>query len=138
MFLGLTDLDEYIYPLKGFNLFNPDLAVLSMPNYWFGCNDGVKFSSRNFTNALTKRTKTQSERGQKKCIVQSEKVDLISIHIAMNYKGIYKRATYDEVYLRHYLILSIKKRNCDCSIYCQVVDEPTLEPRKMLSAQDRV
>jgi len=124
-FLGLTDLDEYIYPTGTGNLslFDPAVSVLSLPSYWFGCNKRAKFSPKNFTQALIKRKATGDIRNHRKCIVKSAEVDLACVHTCLNYSGVYKRATYDEVYLRHYFILSSRKRVCDCSVYCQVTDE---------------
>jgi len=123
-YLGLTDLDEYIYPVNNFRLFDPTISVLSLPNYWFGCNNRAKFNPKNFTRVLTKRKATQVFSSHRKCIVKSSEVDLPSIHIVLNYSGTYKRVTHDEGYLRHYLILSSGKRRCDCSVFCQVTDEP--------------
>jgi len=125
-FLGLTDLDEYISLASpgDFKLFDPTVSVLSLPNYWFGCSNAAKYKPNNFTEVLVKRELSGNNQVQRKCIVKSMEVDLICIHVTFNYSGTYKNATYDEVYLRHYLILSNRKRKCDCSVYCQVTDVP--------------
>jgi hypothetical protein len=125
-FLGLTDLDEYINPVNGFSIFNQDISVLSLPNYWFGCNNSAKFSPKNFTKILTKRNTEGSLKSNRKCIIKSLDVDLVCVHIALNYRGKYIRVKYNEAYLRHYIILSFQKRKCDCQIYCQTTDSVLL------------
>lgn len=121
-FVGLTDLDEYIQVNNSINLFNLNNSVLSLPNYWFGCNNKVKYNNFNFIHKLTKRTNIQEPLGQRKCIYQSKSVDLVCVHNAINFIGEYIRLTYDEGYLRHYRVLSEQKRVCDCRLYCQIDD----------------
>jgi hypothetical protein len=120
-FLGLTDLDEYIYPLENFNIFDKSTSVLSIPNYWFGCS-GNKSFEKNIIQMYTKRQSEGNIIFHRKCIIQTSQVDLFCVHIALNYNGEYKRATYTDIYLRHFLCLSEKKRNCTCSIFCAVED----------------
>jgi hypothetical protein len=122
-FLGLTDLDEYIYPLSNFNIFNKDISVLSIPNHWFGCS-GNKGIQKNIMQSYTKRAFEGNIIHNRKCIIQSSQVDLACVHIALNYNGVYKRSSYSDVYLRHYRSLSNKKRYCNCSEYCVIEDIP--------------
>ena len=121
-FLGLTDLDEYIFPLEKFNIFDKNTSVLSIPNYWFGCS-GNKSFEKNIIQMYTKRESIGNIIRQRKCIIQSCQVDLFCVHIALNYNGEYKRATYNEIYLRHFLCLSEAKRKCNCSTFCAVEDQ---------------
>ena len=121
-FLGLFDLDEYIYLKKDINIFDKNISSLSFPNYWFGCNNGIEFNFNDFIYKLTKREITIDTINSRKCIHQSKYVDLTCVHNPINVEGIYKRLTHDEGYLRHYRILSEKKRKCDCNIFCQVDD----------------
>jgi hypothetical protein len=121
LFLGLTDLDEYIYPLSNFNIFNLDTSVLSIPNYWFGCS-GNKTFQKDIIKKYIKREINKNNTSQRKCIVQSSHVDLICVHIAINYKGEYYRCNHAEVYLRHYRTLSNMMRTCECDKYCVVED----------------
>ena len=125
LFLGLTDLDEYIYPLSKFNIFNIDTSVLSIPNYWFGCS-GNKTFQKNIIEKYVKREINKNINSQRKCIIQSSHVDLICVHIAINYKGEYKRTNHDEIYLRHYRTLSNQMRICECNKYCVVEDIPII------------
>lgn len=122
-FLGLTDLDEYIYPLSNFNIFDKGISILSIPNYWFGCSGNNTFQE-NIMQYYIKRESVGNPVSQRKCIVQSSQLDLVCVHIVLNYTGIYKRAKYSEIYLRHYFNLSNKKRTCNCSIYCAIEDIP--------------
>jgi hypothetical protein len=123
-FLGLFDLDEYICINKDINIFDKSVSVLSFPNYWFGCNNGVEYNFNNFIYKLTKREKNTNAvvHLQRKCIYQSKYVDLVCVHNVLNVEGICKILTYDEGYIRHYRIISNKQRRCDCNIYCQVDD----------------
>jgi hypothetical protein len=121
-FLGLTDLDEYIYPLSKFNIFDEHKAVLSIPNYWFGCSDNKLFH-KDILKSYIKRELRINKTSNRKCIINPLLVDLICVHIALNYDGIYLRAEHTDVYLRHYMCLSDKKRKCDCKLYCVVEDE---------------
>jgi hypothetical protein len=121
-FIGLIDLDEYIQVNGSINLFNSNNSVLSLPNYWFGCNNKVKYNNLDFIRKLTKRTNIQQPVSQRKCIYQSKNVDLVCVHNAINFIGEYTRLTYDEGYLRHYRVLSEQKRACDCRLYCQIDD----------------
>ena len=122
-FLGLTDLDEYIYPLSNFNIFDKSISVLSIPNYWFGCSGNKNFKA-DIMQSYTKRVAEGNIIHQRKCIIQSSEVDLVCVHIALNYRGIYKRSGYSELYLRHYLCLSEQNRKCICSKYCVIEDVP--------------
>jgi hypothetical protein len=125
LFLGLTDLDEYVYPLPNFNIFNINTSVLSIPNYWFGCSDNKTFQ-KNIIQQYIKREINKNIISQRKCIIQSSYVDLICVHIALNYKGEYKRSTHDEIYLRHYRTLSNQMRICECNKYCIIEDIPKM------------
>jgi hypothetical protein len=125
LFLGLTDLDEYIYPLSEFNIFNNNISILSIPNYWFGCSGNNTFQN-DIINKYIKRTCEKDNISQRKCIVQSSQVDLVCVHIGINYKGEYIRAEYDNIYLRHYRTLSEQNRICDCNKYCSVYDIPIM------------
>lgn len=122
-FLGLTDLDEYIYPLSNFNIFDKSISVLSIPNYWFGCSGNKNFKV-DIMQSYTKRAAEGNIIHQRKCIIQSSEVDLVCVHIALNYRGIYKRSGYSELYLRHYRCLSEQNRKCICSKYCVIEDIP--------------
>ncbi len=124
-FLGLTDLDEYIYPLSNFNIFNKGISVISIPNYWFGCSDNKTFNDK-IVESYIKRETVENIIHHRKCIIQSLYVDLVCVHISLNYKGIYKRVNHSEIYLRHYRSLSEKKRKCDCSRYCLLEDIPKI------------
>jgi len=124
-FLGLTDLDEYIYPCPTakINIFDKSISALSIPNYWFGCSGNKTFQS-NVMQSYIKRESTGNIIQQRKCIVQCSQVDLICVHIALNYRGEYKRASYNEIYLRHFLCLSERNRECNCPRYCLIEDIP--------------
>jgi hypothetical protein len=124
-FLGLTDLDEYINPVAC-RLFEPSRAVLSIPNYWFGCNHGAAFTDTTLVQSLTRRTAVKETQWQRKCVLQPRHVDFVLVHWACNVDGDYYNASHDEVYLRHYRCTSYKNRLCDCSQYCAVDDPPTL------------
>ena len=124
-FLGLTDLDEYIYPLSNFNIFDKSISVLSIPNYWFGCSGNKNFKA-DIIQSYTKREAEEYIIDNRKCIIQSSQADLVCVHIALNYNGEYKRANHSEIYLRHYHTLSGKKRGCNCSKLCLVEDIPTI------------
>ena len=76
--------------------------------------------------SFKKREANQNIIHSRKCIIQSSKVDLVCVHISLNYEGIYNRAKHSEIYLRHYRMLSDKKRECDCSRYCLVEDIPKI------------
>jgi hypothetical protein len=121
-FLGQFDLDEYIYLKKDINVFDKNISVLSFPNYWFGCNNGIPYNYNNFIYKLTKRETNIDTYNSRKCIHQSKYVDLVCVHNELNIIGEYKRLTHEEGYLRHYIILSQQKRNCKCSKYCLVED----------------
>jgi hypothetical protein len=121
-FLGQFDLDEYIYFRKDINIFDKNISVLSFPNYWFGCNNGIEYNYNNFIYKLNRREATIDTHNSRKCIQQSKYVDLVCIHNALNVVGEYKRLTHDEGYLRHYRIMSKKGRKCECYKYCQVED----------------
>jgi hypothetical protein len=119
-YLGLTDLDEYIY--SNVPIFQENVNVLSFPNRWFGCGNGIHFTPDTFLSLLNKcETYNDSNKWQqRKCIIQPMNVDLFCVHIAINYKDTIKYLSITEAYLRHYFILSTKKRNCNCNIYCKV------------------
>ena len=122
-FLGLFDLDEYIYLRKDITLFDKDISVLSFPNFWFGCNNNAEYTFKNFIYKLFKREINIETFSQRKIIIQSKNVDLTCVHNALNLAGEYRRLTHDEGYLRHYLILSEKQRKCNCNVYCNVEDK---------------
>jgi hypothetical protein len=121
-FLGLFDLDEYIYLKKDINIFDKNISVVSFPNYWFGCNNGIEYTYNDFIYKLNKREKTIDTYQSRKCILHSINVDLTCTHNALNLVGEYRRLTHDEGYLRHYRILSQRNRSCQCNSYCQVDD----------------
>jgi hypothetical protein len=121
-FLGLFDLDEYIYLKKDINIFGENVSVLSFPNYWFGCNNGTEYNYNNFIYKLNRRESNLDTYNSRKCIHKSKYVDLVCVHNALNIVGEYKRLTHDEGYLRHYRILSQRNRRCECNSYCQISD----------------
>jgi hypothetical protein len=121
-FIGHFDLDEYIYLKKDINIFDKNISVLSFPNYWFGCNNGMDYNYNNFIYKLNKRELKIDTYNSRKCIHQSKYVDLVCVHNALNITGEYKRLNHDEGYLRHYRILSERKRICECYKYCIVED----------------
>ena len=121
-FLGHFDLDEYIYLKKDINIFDKNISVLSFPNYWFGCSNRISYNYNDFIYKLNKRESKIDTYNSRKCIHQSKYVDLVCVHNALNITGEYKRLTHDEGYLRHYRILSQRKRICECHKYCIVKD----------------
>ena len=100
-----------------------NISVLSIPNRWFGCSGQNSFQ-KNILNSYTKRQVKGNIINYRKCIIQSSQVDLFCVHIALNYRGVYNRAEYSDLYLRHYYSLSNKKRRCNCSDYCVIEDIP--------------
>ena len=133
-FLLLSDLDEFVN-IKSEYLFNENISILSIPNYWFGCNNKTKFDYTNFIYKLTKRTAHQNPSGNRKCLIQSNYVDLFCVHIPVVFTRLpldesksnqsikdVVYLNYEDGYLNHYHILSDKKRPCYCYIHCQVKD----------------
>lgn len=117
-FLALTDLDEYINIKDHSNIFNENISVLSIPNYFFGCCNNTRYTYSNFILKLIKRETCKNETGHRKCIIQSTYVDLFCVHIPVIWYNSINYLSYDCGYLNHYIILSNKKRACNCNIYC--------------------
>lgn len=120
-FVLLTDLDEYIN-IKNYNLFNNSISILSIPNWWFGCNNNVHYENNNFIYKLTKKTSIENrqETSYRKCLIQSECVDVFCVHMPILFNNSIVYLNYNEGYLNHYFIMSSKKRKCKCSKYCAV------------------
>ena len=125
-FLGLTDLDEYINIDHQF-LFDPTYSVVSIPNTFFGCGRNVKYAPSNFIEKLLYREHQTNNTSRRKCIIQSDKVDLFCVHIPVTFdKNIYY-LNFSEGYLNHYRQLSCNKDiGCNCNDRCSVYDSSIL------------
>ena len=117
-FLALTDLDEYININDCSKIFNENISVLSIPNYFFGCCNKKKYTYNNFILKLIKRERYKNKTKHRKCIIQSNYVDLFCVHIPVIWYNTINYLSYDCGYLNHYRILSNKKRVCNCNIFC--------------------
>ena len=122
-FLLLTDLDEYVNIQNNYNLFDKNKHIVSIPNWYFGCNYKVEFTNDNFIQKLTKKMKNPSKTACRKCIIQSQYVDIFCVHCPVFFNKNIIYLDYNECYLNHYLILSYKKRSCVCKEYCQLEDQ---------------
>jgi hypothetical protein len=132
--IGLTDIDEYIFPIKirDLNRYLQKLTVLnrallglmsgvSMRSVWFGCNFDIEYDYKNFLLKLTKRKeKPEPSYQREKCIIFPGKVKIFSTHMVV--KGrivLFLPVTW--LRLNHYFTLS--KRTCTHEVYDQVTDE---------------
>jgi hypothetical protein len=122
-FLLLTDLDEYVNTQNNYNLFDKNKSIISIPNWYFGCNNKVKFNNFNLIEKLTKKMKNPNKTANRKCIIQSQYVDLFCVHCPVFFNNNIIYLDYNECYLNHYLTISYKKRSCDCTNYCQLEDK---------------
>jgi hypothetical protein len=131
--IGLTDIDEYIFPikirdlnrhLKKLALWNRALLGLmsgvSIRSVWFGCNLNIEYDYKNFLLKLTKRKEKPEPRHQReKCIIFPEKVKIFSTHTVVRGRIVlFLPVTW--LRLNHYFTLS--KRNCTHEVYDQVTD----------------
>jgi len=125
-FLGLTDLDEYIN-IDSRLLFNPSYSVTSIPNTFFGCGRNAKYTPYNFIEKILYREHQTNTTSRRKCIIQSEKVDLFCVHIPITFdKNIYY-LNFSEGYLNHYRQLSCNRdQGCNCNDRCAVYDASIL------------
>jgi hypothetical protein len=125
-FLGLTDLDEYIN-IDSKLLFNQSYSVISIPNTFFGCGRNAKYTPYNFIEKILYREHQTNTTSRRKCIIQSNKVDLFCVHIPITFdKNIYY-LNFREGYLNHYRQLSCNRDNgCNCNDRCAVYDESIL------------
>jgi hypothetical protein len=121
-FLGLTDLDEYIN-VNPKILFDPEKSVISIPNTFFGCGRNAEYSSNNFIEKLLYREHQINITSRRKCIIQSDKVDLFCVHIPLTFdKNIYY-LNFNEGYLNHYRQLSCNRDiGCNCNDRCAIYD----------------
>jgi len=120
-YLGLLDLDEYIN--NNSFLFDDSYTVVSFPNKWFGCARKTKFNYNNFTEKLVMCETPINRNENRKCIINSKNVDLFCVHVALKFIGEELTILIHENYFRHFLCLSNKTRLCDCSKFCQYVDD---------------
>ena len=118
--LALIDLDEYLNwtPQWG-------VPIISFPNYWFGCANKTGYTYDNFIYNLTKRAKNGNIYDHRKCIINSNYVDLFCVHVPIKYNCIIKYLSYSTGYLRHYYCISQKNRLCKCTEMC-IVNDPCL------------
>lgn len=121
-FLLLTDLDEYVNIQNNYNFFDENKFIVSIPNWFFGCNQSAKFNNVNFIQKLTKKMANPCKTEQRKCLIQTEFVDIFCVHCPVIFNKNIIYLDYNECYLNHYWILSYKKRNCHCETYCQLDD----------------
>ena len=110
-FLALTDLDEYINP-HNFNIFDNKKSVLSIPNYFFNANDINNFTIEDSFYREDDKYDSKNRPERRKCIINSNNVDLFCVHIPINFKDIYY-ADCNEVQLNHYKNLSNAKRKIE-------------------------
>lgn len=121
-FLLLTDLDEYVNVKNNYNLFDENKFIVSIPNWFFGCNHNVEYNHNNFIKMLTKKKSNPNHKKQRKCLIQSKFVDIFCVHCPVLFNKNIIYLDYNECYLNHYFIISYKKRNCDCQQFCQIED----------------
>ena len=126
-FLLLTDLDEYVNIQNNCNLFDENKFITSIPNWFFGCNNNITYNNNNFIQKLTKKTANPNNKTQRKCLIQSQYVDLFCVHVPIIFYKNINYLDYNECYLNHYYILSSKKRQCICQIYCEIEDNSILK-----------
>ena len=125
-FLALTDLDEYINIKDHDKIFNEDISVLSIPNYFFGCCNNITYTYDNFIQQLTKRETSRNELIRRKCIIQSKYVDLFCVHIPVIWFNDINYLSFEYGYLNHYIYLNGKRKQCNCKIYCIETDNSIL------------
>jgi hypothetical protein len=125
-FLGLTDLDEYIN-IDPNLLFNQENSVISIPNTFFGCGRNVEYTSSNFIEKLLYREQQTNITSRRKCIIQSDKVDLFCVHIPITFDKNIKYLNFNEGYLNHYRQLSCNRdHGCNCNDRCAIYDASIL------------
>jgi hypothetical protein len=125
-FLGLTDLDEYINVNPNL-LFNQENSVISIPNTFFGCGRNVEYTSSNFIEKLLYREQQHNITSRRKCIIQSDKVDLFCVHIPITFDKNIKYLDFNEGYLNHYRQLSCNRdHGCNCNDRCAIYDASIL------------
>lgn len=122
--LALIDLDEFIVP-KYINIFDEtlyrDYCGISMPSYFFGCNK--QSTKNNILVNYTVREKVDNKFNQRKCIINSNLVDIFCVHIPLEYKKDLLYISPEHLQLNHYYLLSGSRTICNCKVYCQVSDK---------------